>query len=694
MTNDSGIDALVASVASTASIDYEGCTPCQLAAQEAAARAAASDPRWAGIIGFEGVLTGDGRYIAPDALRWETLPIPIRAVFSDVGAHDGAQVVGQITHIERKPIKGVENAWALWGEGVFDLGSEAGREAVRLVGRELSNGISMDLDDVTFEVRVANTLEAPVQENATEVEVDDLATIPGQAMKVLTRVSPTDEITVTTDGRIRAATLVAVAAFSQARVFLADETDEEDQAGEVQPIPEEEAEQDEEGTEEFDNLVVVGLLAPNDHPAPDEVGQHLTLAFAEKLSDEDLATTVEAVTKLVSGGKQIPAQVAETGPLGDAQVLFLNSENEPLQELRAGVVAIAPVEAAMAKVHQYPEWTPHVSVAYGEGDEPPESAEFGSDTELKIVGVGVWNGNDHTDIYYAPGEKAVVRHSVAEPQPAEEEPIAAAATPTQADASDQVVESLYETGEMDNEEFNWVEDVGGLPLYIRRIADALIRRGHAESHAIATAVNTVKRWARGGSVRANGGPNVRPDTAAKAAAALASWYAKRAAARASASEKTVFTIGNVKLSEQDVEALAQVIERAKVKVRAETDELPRHDPIEDARDIDVIPVAEEEEVVVVEATDDELSAAVEALRERAFRDFTPKQREKAADSGDAMDDGSFPIENATDLENAIQAVGRAKDYDAAKRHIKRRARELDLEDKLPADWSVDVVMVN
>lgn len=73
--------------------------------------------------------------------------------------------------------------------------------------------------------------------------------------------------------------------------------------------------------------------------------------------------------------------------------------------------------------------------------------------------------------------------------------------------------------------FNWVDDVGGLPSYIKRISDALQRKGMDESRAIATAVNTVKRWAEGGG-------DVHADTRAKAAAALAEWEAKKAKAHA------------------------------------------------------------------------------------------------------------------------------------------------------------------
>jgi hypothetical protein len=68
-------------------------------------------------------------------------------------------------------------------------------------------------------------------------------------------------------------------------------------------------------------------------------------------------------------------------------------------------------------------------------------------------------------------------------------------------------------------------------------------------------------------------------------------------------------------------------------------------------------------------------------------DFTEKQRGKLAETGAAMPDGSFPIRNRSDLSNAIHAVGRAKNYDAAKRHIIKRARALGAESDLPADWT-------
>lgn len=68
------------------------------------------------------------------------------------------------------------------------------------------------------------------------------------------------------------------------------------------------------------------------------------------------------------------------------------------------------------------------------------------------------------------------------------------------------------------------------------------------------------------------------------------------------------------------------------------------------------------------------------------RDYSMDARRDMAASGMAMPDGSFPIANGGDLQNAIQSVGRASNYAAAKEHIVRRARALGMIDMLPEDW--------
>ncbi len=69
------------------------------------------------------------------------------------------------------------------------------------------------------------------------------------------------------------------------------------------------------------------------------------------------------------------------------------------------------------------------------------------------------------------------------------------------------------------------------------------------------------------------------------------------------------------------------------------------------------------------------------------RDVSDAERAALADQGHAMPDGSFPIKGRGDLENAVQAFGRAKNKASVKRHIVRRAKDLGATDALPDGWS-------
>ena len=70
------------------------------------------------------------------------------------------------------------------------------------------------------------------------------------------------------------------------------------------------------------------------------------------------------------------------------------------------------------------------------------------------------------------------------------------------------------------------------------------------------------------------------------------------------------------------------------------------------------------------------------------REFSDEKRQELADKGHAMPDGSFPIENITDLHNAIQSIGRSKNYNKTKAHIISRAKDLEATNILPDDWKV------
>lgn len=81
---------------------------------------------------------------------------------------------------------------------------------------------------------------------------------------------------------------------------------------------------------------------------------------------------------------------------------------------------------------------------------------------------------------------------------------------------------------------NWVENAGGLPDYICRIARAIKRSGKSTGAAIAIAVSRVKKW--------SADPRVDADTRAKSAAAVAEWEAKKAKSHVKMSARTSDTL--------------------------------------------------------------------------------------------------------------------------------------------------------
>ena len=164
--------------------------------------------RWEGVIAREGEMTGDGRLIEDGALRWDDLPIPLRVAFKDVGGHDGAEVCGRIETVERR------EGGDIYATGTFDLGSAVGAEAFRQVSEQMSNGVSIDTDDVTFRIMAkADMPEADVADSGDEADPDGRVKVAAM--------SSSDELTVIESARLRAATLVAVPAFATARVYAA-----------------------------------------------------------------------------------------------------------------------------------------------------------------------------------------------------------------------------------------------------------------------------------------------------------------------------------------------------------------------------------------------------------------------------------------------------------------------------------------
>ena len=172
--------------------------------------------RWEGVIAREGEQTGDGRLIEDGALRWDDLPIPLRVAFKDVGGHDGAEVCGRIETVERR------DGGDIYATGTFDLGSYVGVEANRQVSEQVSNGISIDTDDVAFRVMAKADLIEDLDPAAEDEAPDEPETDDEGRIKVAST-SPSDMVTVIESARLRAATLVAVPAFAVARIYAAEQ---------------------------------------------------------------------------------------------------------------------------------------------------------------------------------------------------------------------------------------------------------------------------------------------------------------------------------------------------------------------------------------------------------------------------------------------------------------------------------------
>lgn len=160
----------------------------------AAIGAIAEDGGFEAVIIVEGLRTADDREIAMGALTWRELPLPITLDVESPG--HGGQVVGRLEEITR-----VNNGATaeLRGRGTFDLGSEAGREAKRLVDEQVLRWLSAELDILASEFIEEGDCggeDGPFQPGCTVI------------MRVL-------------QGRIAAAAMVAIPAFPEAVIVPA-----------------------------------------------------------------------------------------------------------------------------------------------------------------------------------------------------------------------------------------------------------------------------------------------------------------------------------------------------------------------------------------------------------------------------------------------------------------------------------------
>lgn len=167
--------------------------------------ASATSMGWCGVLAPMGVRSGDKRMLAPSpgVPNHRTLPLPLLYQPSTAPGHDNSVVVGNIQRVWSQDGQ-------LMGSGLFDLGSEAGREAVRQIDGGFMRWVSVALDDDSVQMQYYGPDGAQLTPMQVALAEDDQGI---------------DAVRVYTAWRLMSATLVAEPAFQEACIVLVDPAD-------------------------------------------------------------------------------------------------------------------------------------------------------------------------------------------------------------------------------------------------------------------------------------------------------------------------------------------------------------------------------------------------------------------------------------------------------------------------------------
>jgi hypothetical protein len=167
---------------------------------------------WEGVIAVEGIRTGDGRMFQEGSLTWADLPSTFQwqKESSHGGINDVTVAVGQVTEIERQ-------GRLIVGKGTIDLTLEDGRELFRRVTEWDIGGVSIVVD---------NPDNAEVEITITPEEINETIGGEGEPAQPVEVTVKGDEVTFTS-ARIRALTAVDVPAFSEAKIKIVQQEQEE-----------------------------------------------------------------------------------------------------------------------------------------------------------------------------------------------------------------------------------------------------------------------------------------------------------------------------------------------------------------------------------------------------------------------------------------------------------------------------------
>lgn len=457
---------------------------------------------WQGVLAVEAEETGDDRRFDAGAITWEDSPagIPLRWVEKDTGQHQNAEHVGWIDPASIKRD----------GNRVLGAGTYFDEEFGEFLKRAGKSGVSVDLDDEEYTVTIPD-------------EALDEAPTPGGTYPAL------GEKKNFTKGRLRGATAVSIPAFTHAYIEPAEE---------ALPAPRATA-------AEFNAMVEqVFQLTPGTIAA--DAGER---AEGDSITHAGVLLVAQDTGRwLMLQRDHNPAEPDDNAGLWEfpgGGVDDIDREDESLDQTSDDSVLTA---ARREFAEEVGVALPEDAVVLGGLDHGIYRLFVVSTAEEKLVDI---DGRDFSNPDDPEGDRT---EAVAWWAPEHLMAGGDHIRPEVQDTDWNAVQSLIDETpsmtsaaefdlELDSDEaiFNWVEKVGGLPKYIKRISKHLREKGMDEGHAIAVAVNVVKKMCASGDINYPGAQQVNAKSRAEACAAVAEWEEKKA--RASADTVTAATDG-------------------------------------------------------------------------------------------------------------------------------------------------------
>jgi hypothetical protein len=415
--------------------------------------------------------------------------------------------------------------------------------------------------------------------------------------------------------------------------------------------------------------VIVALPAADDpiHQASSEQPAHMTLVYLGKydaLDDTDALAAAVAGVAVDEGTQPATLPVAKRGTLGDddADVLFLDPGS--MTAIRDALLADPVIRAAYDSAEQFPQWTPHLTLGY------PESPATGepSDT-IRFDRLALWLGPDQQEFTMDDDLDPADAMPDEDMMDDEQEPVI-----TEADLSHEPLRwhgVLAPEGEWSGDKRRFAEGSMSwrdlpLPLSWQKVNSS----GH-DGSVVVGSIQNIER--RGNLLHASGVWASTPE-ADEVIGLLAEGHLRGVSVDVDDANITMGDADNGDPHDQSM-----TIDKGRI-CGATICAIPAFAQA-------FVSLGDEE--VEALAADGQVTVEDAIAEAEVFRDYSPEERRRLADEGKAMPDGSFPIVTVDDLHNAIQAIGRASDPEAVKRHIKKRARELDQPDLIPDTWAVD-----